>query len=248
MVKIGTLVVLILLAVSEQQVPVTPAPATPEWRLGFDLGNMVILEAPELNPGNNEENSTSDLRLNVLAFSNTRVDSSRLLNTRQWAVLDQHGNVRQREFRWLGAFAAYYLVWSPAIQTVGPIRPQQAPSQDRIVFGVAGLPGPPPQVRTRLTQTPWKNEAPVESPDDLPVGYTEAKQDLRSSPLNGLHPVVYGSSMLALVRKRVEKLWLLNYGDPDLTRGTHPWGIFMETSTGLNALYVYRPPGNDGDV
>jgi hypothetical protein len=46
--------------------------------------------------------------------------------------------------------------------------------------------------------------------------------------------------MLALVQKRVEKLWLLNYADPDLSRGTRPWGIFKETPAGLIPVFISR--------
>src|SRR5207247_2783956 len=31
-------------------VPFTPEPRQLQWRIGFDLGNATILEAPELNP------------------------------------------------------------------------------------------------------------------------------------------------------------------------------------------------------
>src|SRR5437016_7842800 len=33
-------------------VPFTPEPRQLQWRIGFDLGNATILEAPELNPAN----------------------------------------------------------------------------------------------------------------------------------------------------------------------------------------------------
>src|SRR5262245_9815665 len=92
------------------EAPVTPPPARPEWRLGFDLGNMTILETPELQPENNGEYSIANFRLRWISLSKTRIDSAKLVNPRQWAVLDQHGNVRQREFRWLAAVGGYYLV------------------------------------------------------------------------------------------------------------------------------------------
>ena len=53
---------------------------------------------------------------------------------------------------------------------------------------------------------------------------------------------LYGTSIEALIRNRVSKLWLLNYSHPDTTMGTHPWGIFQENSAGsLEPLYVYKP-------
>src|SRR5262245_44104198 len=162
---------------TEEQAPVTPPPAKPEWRLGFDLGNMTVLETPELQPGNNGEYSAANFRLRWISLSKTRIDRTRLVNPRQWAVLDQHGNVRQREFRWLAAVGGYYLVSTAAAQLTN-LQPQQTPRPENVVFGVAGLDGPQPQVRTRLTQTPWKNDAPIERADDLPPNYQAVRQTL----------------------------------------------------------------------
>jgi hypothetical protein len=240
-----------------EQVPLTAAPPAPEWRLGFDLGNVVIIETPELNPGGNEAlarreaqtvlpDAAAALVLNILPFSKVRTESRGLLNPRQWAVLDQHGNVRQREFRWLAvlqgqaaaARGGYHLASGSAVRSPGPVVPERAPSQENIVFAAAGLPGPPPQVRTRLTQTPWREGIPVESPDDLPVGYGAARTRLAPASPDGARRVLYGSSMRALLQKRVETLWLLNYGDPDLKRGSHPWGIFIAGPMGLLPVYI----------
>ena len=244
-------------AVKEGQAPVTPRPQTPEWRLGFDLGNVVILETPELNPQDDEGFARREaqrllpampnsLGLMVLPFANERIASQRFVNTLQWAVLDQHGNVRQLRFSWLGAFAGndasnqggYHLVSSASIVSTGLVKPDRAPSADNIVFGLAGLSGLPPQVRTRLTQTPWRNGLPVESPDDLPDGYANVKTILDASPENGVHRIVYGSSMKAMVNGRVEKVWLLNYGAANAVSGPHSWGIFVEEPTGLRSLFA----------
>jgi hypothetical protein len=226
-------------AQTEEQAPVTPPPPKPEWRLGFDLGNMTILETPELQPENNGEYSAANFRLSWISLSKTRIDAARLVNPRQWAVLDQHGNVRQREFRWLAAVGGYYLVSTTAAQIAG-LQPQQTPRPENVVFGVAGLNGPPPQVRTRLTQTAWKNDAPIERADDLPQNYQAVRQALYANAPDADRRVVYGSSMLALVEGRVAKLWLLNYADPDLFRGTRPWGVFKETPAGLIPVFISR--------
>ena len=223
----------------EEQAPVTSPPAKPEWRLGFDLGNMTVLEVPELQPESNGEYSIANFRFRWISLSKTRIDAARLVNPRQWAVLDQHGNVRQREFRWLCAVGGYYLVWTATPQIIG-LQPQQTPRPENVVFAVAGLAGPPPQVRTRLTQTPWKNDAPIERADDLPENYATARQALYANAPDANRRAVYGSSMLALIQKHVEKLWLLNYADPDLSRGTRPWGIFKETPAGLTPVFVSR--------
>jgi hypothetical protein len=247
------------------EVPATAAPPTPEWRLGFDLGNLVILETPELNPGGNEAaarrvaqallpDTPAALVLNVLPFLKVPTESRGLLNTRQWAVMDQHGNVRQREFRWLAvlqgqaatARGGYHLASGAAVRAPGPIVPDRTPTQENIVFAAAGLPGPPPQVRTRLTQTPWRDGIPVESPDDLPAGYAAAKARLAPFSPDAARRIVYGSSMRALLQKRVETLWLLNYGDPDLKRGSHPWGIFIAGPVGLLPVYIATAVEHDG--
>jgi hypothetical protein len=246
----------------EQQVPVTPAPSTPEWRFGFDLGNVVILETPELNPGGEESaarreasallpDNPAALALNLLPFSKVRTEPRGLVNTRQWAVLDQHGNVRQLEFHWLAvlqgqaatARGGYHLA-SAALRAAGSIVPARPPSQENIVFAVAGLPGPPPQVRTRLTQTPWREGIPVESPDDLPAGYADVKTRLAPASPDGARRILYGSSMRALLQKRVENLWLLNYGNPDLKQGSRRWGIFIAGPMGLLPVYIAAAADN----
>src|SRR5438093_453980 len=43
-----------------EEVPTTPSPVKPEWKLGFDLGNVVILETPELNPRGSEQSARSE--------------------------------------------------------------------------------------------------------------------------------------------------------------------------------------------
>ena len=45
---------------SPTAVPYTPEPRPLQWRLGFDLGNAVILETPELNPENNFKSAVEE--------------------------------------------------------------------------------------------------------------------------------------------------------------------------------------------
>src|SRR5262249_29249646 len=41
-------------------VPFTAEPHQLQWRIGFDLGNVVILETPELNPENDTKSATRE--------------------------------------------------------------------------------------------------------------------------------------------------------------------------------------------
>ena len=76
---------------------------------------------------------------------------------------------------------------------------------------------------------------------DLPAGYEAAKQLIDDPNGDGQQRFIYGTSIEALIQNRISKLWLLNYSHPDTAMGTHPWGIFLERSGGLEPLYVYKP-------
>jgi len=135
----------------------------------------------------------------------------------------------------------YHLV-SLAAMPVDPflgVRKEPAP-QD-LIFGFAGPIKGRIQLRTKLEETTWKDLLPVEDPATLPMGYEAAKQLLDDHSADGQQRFLYGTSIEALVRNRLSKLWLLNYSHPDTTMGTHPWGIFVEEAGGLQPLYVYKP-------
>src|SRR5205823_4866003 len=80
-----------------------------------------------------------------------------------------------------------------------------------------------------------------EDPANLPAGYETAKQLLDDHAVDGAQRFLYGTSIEALIKNRLNKLWLLNYSHPDTTMGTHPWGIFVEEAGGLKPLYIYKP-------
>jgi hypothetical protein len=111
------------------------------------------------------------------------------------------------------------------------------------VFGFAGRSKGRLQLRTKLSETKWENLLPVEDPAGLPSGYDKAKQLLDDGKA-GTQRYLYGTSIEALVRNRMSKLWLLNYSHPDTTMGTHPWGIFMEDGSDLQPLYIFKPNGS----
>ena len=242
-------------------VPYTLEPRQVQWRLGFDLGNAVILETPELNPQNNFKLAVEeadrilpnpDLRfgLALLPFTNINVRREQLLNPRQWTIMDLEGRTRQKNFQGIGLFmgsqmttteGGFHLVSVAAMPTEPFMGVRQEASSENLVFGFAGN-LKSKHVRTKYSETKWENSLPVESAADLPTGYEAAKQ-LLDDPQNAApQRFLYGTSIESLIRNRAGKLWLLNYSHPDTTMGTHPWGIFMERPDGsLESLYIYKP-------
>src|SRR5437773_11927008 len=84
---------------SPTAVPYTPEPRPLQWRLGFDLGNAVILETPELNPENNFKSAVEEverilphpdpsLGLALLPFMKVNVRSDQQLNPQRWTSMD----------------------------------------------------------------------------------------------------------------------------------------------------------------
>ena len=253
-------------APSPTAVPVTPEPRQLQWRIGFDLGNATVLEAPELNPADDFKLAVAEAQrvlprpvlsfgLALLPFSKVNSRNQRLLNPRQWTVLDLLGKASHKTFQGLGVFmgtrmtsteGGYHLV-SVASMPVDPflgVRKEPAP-QD-LIFGFAGLMKGKMLIRTKLSETKWDNLLPLEdAAADLPAGYDTAKQLLDDHTADGQLRFLYGTSIEALVRNRSSKLWLLNYSHPDTTMGAHPWGIFVEESGRLQPLYVYKPSNTE---
>jgi hypothetical protein len=273
--------------------PFTAQPRQLEWRIGFDLGNAVILEAPELNPENDERSECKPDRaqplcnvklavreaerllpspplefgLALLPASKVTTRAGALVNPRQWTILDLKGKTDRKTFQALGVFmgrrmtsteGGYHLV---SVQSM-PITPflglRREPAPEDLIVGFAGPLKGKPQIHTKLSETKWEKSLPVEDPANLPPGYLSAKQLLddhssgaerepdRAKPQDGQQRFLYGTSIEALIRNRLSKLWLLNYSHPDTTIGTHPWGIFVEEAGGLQPLYIYKPP-DSGD-
>ena len=244
----------------------TPAPYTPEprqvqWRLGFDLGNAVVLETPELNPQNSVKSAVEEadrilpdpeLRfgLALLPFTKLNIRREQLVNPRQWTIMDLDGRTKQRNFQGIGVFmgsqmttteGGFHLVSMAAMPTEPFMGVRQEPSGENLVFGFAGS-LKSKHVRTKLSETKWENSLPVEDTADLPSGYATAKELLDDAGTAAPQRFLYGTSIEALIRGRASKLWLLNYSHPDTTMGTHPWGIFVEKPDGsLESLYIYKP-------
>jgi hypothetical protein len=247
-------------APSPTPVPYTPEPRLPQWRLGFDLGNAIILEAPELNPENNFKRAVDEAErllphpdlgfgLALLPFMKVNTRREQLVNPRQWTVMDLVGKTRQRSFQGIGVFmgtqmnsteGGYHLVSIGAMPVEPFMGVRQEASGKNLIFGFAGS-LKSKHVRTKSFETKWENLLPVEDAADLPAGYEAAKQLLGDSNGDSQQRFLYGTSVEAIIRNRVTKLWLLNYSHPDTTMGTHPWGIFVEQSGGLEPLYIYKP-------
>jgi hypothetical protein len=246
----------------------TPEPRQLQWRIGFDLGNALILEAPELNPDKDAKSAIQEAEriltnpalnfgLALLPASKVKFRTDQLVNPKQWTILDLHGNTTHKTFQGLGVFmgrrmtsteGGYHLV---SLQTM-PVSPflgvrKEAAPED-LLIGFAGPTKGKLQLHTKLTETKWENLLPVEDSATLPAGYAAAKELLDDHSSDGQQRFIYGTSIEARIRNRPAKLWLLNYSHPDTTMGTHPWGIFEETGGGLEPLYIYKPATGDAFV
>jgi len=247
-------------------VPFTPEPRSTQWRIGFDLGNAVILETPELNPKGDSglaleeaERLLPDPSLSFgLAFLpfNRITTTAQLLNPRQWTTIDLQGEVTSRTFLGIGVFmgrrmssseGGYHLVSVPLAPSSPFLGLRRQASSEDLIFGFAGAVKRKPQIRTRLSETRWENLLPVEDAAALPFGYEAARQLLGGDEATDQPRFLYGTSIEALVQNRSSKLWLLNYSHPDTTMGNHPWGIFAERPGGLDPLYIFKPAKSDND-
>src|SRR5262249_33273666 len=90
-------------------VPFTAEPRQSQWRIGFDLGNALVLEAPELNPENEIPSAVReadrtlprpglDVGLGLLPASKVSFKNDRLVNPRQWTILDLHSKTSRKSF------------------------------------------------------------------------------------------------------------------------------------------------------
>ena len=245
---------------SPTAVPYTSEPRPLQWRLGFDLGNAVILETPELNPESNFKSAVEEAErilphpdlsfgMALLPFIKVNVRRDQLLNPQKWTIMDLQARTRQRSFQGIGLFmgsqmttteGGYHLVSVAAMPGNPFMAVRKEASGENLIFGFAG-PLKTKHVRTKFSETKWENSLPVENAD-LPAGSEAAKQLLDDSTNAAPQRFLYGTSIEAFIRNRVSKLWLLNYSHPDMTMGTHPWGIFLEKPDGsLESLYVYKP-------
>jgi hypothetical protein len=249
---------------SPTPVPFTREPRQLQWRIGFDLGNATILEAPELNPKSDYRlavreaervipNPLLSYGLALLPYSKINVANSDLVNPRDWTVLDLQGRTARKSFSLLAVFmgsrmttteGGYHLVSLPATPADPFLGTRKDPSPDDVVFGFAGPIKGHMHLRTKAFETKWENLLPVEDPASLPAGYETAKNLLDDGKNEGQR-FLFGTSIEAMVRNRLNRLWLLNYSHPDTTKGAHPWGIFEEDAGGLQPLYIYKPAGTD---
>src|SRR5262245_46835267 len=247
------------------RVPFTPAPRQLQWRIGFDLGNAVILETPELNPQSDVRSAVGeaervlgapflDFGLGLLPVSNVAIQNQQLVNPRQWTILDLQGKATRKAFQALGVFVGkrmttteggYHLISLPEMASSPFLGVRKEPSPQDVIFDFAGHVKGKLQIHTKLSETKWENLLPVEDEAGLPAGHNSAKELLDDHSADGQQRFLYGTSIQAIIRNRISKVWLLNYSHPDTTLGTHPWGIFIEEAGGLQPIYIYRPPNSD---
>lgn len=239
----------------------TPEPRQVQWRLGFDLGNALILETPELNPQNDPQaaiqeaervlpNAGLPLGLALLPASKVSIQSQRLVNPKKWTILDLRGKTEQKSFQALGVFmgtrltsreGGYHLVSLPLMSSSPFLGLRKEPANEDLILGFAGPIKGKLQIHTRFSETKWENLLPVEDPAALPAGFESAKQLLDDHASDDHQRFFYGTSIEALIRNQIRKLWLFNYSHPDTTVSTHPWGIFLEENGQLQPLYIYKP-------
>ncbi len=250
---------------SPTPVPFTAEPRQAQWRLGFDLGNIEILETPELNPENDFKAAVREAErilphpllsfgLALLPYMKVNTRSQQLVNPRQWTLLNLQNRTRQRTFQGIGVFmgdrmttteGGYHLVSTLAMPRDPFVGLRKEPSPDDLIVGFAGNPKGKLQLRTKLSETKWENLLPVEDPSGLPAGYEAAKELLDPHDPGGSERFLYGTSIEASIRNRIGKLWILNYSQPDTTKGSHPWGVFLEEPGGLQPLYVFKPAAGE---
>jgi hypothetical protein len=268
---VGILALTLSLVGQTQDPPApTPIPFTPEsrqsqWRIGFDLGNAVILETPELNPDGDFKSAVReaerilpnpflDFGLALLPVAKVSVRTPQLLNPRQWTILDLHGKTSRRTFQGLGVFmgrrmpsseGGYHLVSLATMASEPFLGVRKEPAPEDVIFGFSGSIKSKTQIHMKLAETKWENLLPVEDTANLPAGYESAKQLLDDHPPEGQQRFLYGTSIEAFMRDHLSTLWLLNYSHPDTSMGRHPWGIFLEENGGLQPLYIYKPSDSD---
>jgi len=235
--------------------------------MGFDLGNALIVETPELNPKGDPKLAIEEAErvlpdpqlssgLALLPFSKIVTENQQLLNPKQWTVVDLQGKTAKHVFQSVGVFmgrrmtsteGGYHLVSLPLVPSSPFLGVRRQASSEDLIFAFAGPLKKKIMVQTRLSETRWENLLPVENAADLPPGYETAKQLLNDNALSDQPRFLYGTSIQALIRNQTTKLWLLNYSHPDTTMGTHPWGIFAERSGGLEPVYVSKPAKSDNE-
>jgi hypothetical protein len=238
-----------------------------QWRIGFDLGNAIILETPELNPKGDPKLAVEEAEralpdpalsfsLALLPFSKITTQAQQLVNPKQWTIVDLQGKTTHHTFQSIAVFmgrqmtsteGGYHLVSLPLVPSTPFLGVRRQASAESLIFAFAGPLKRKLVVQTRLSETRWENLLPVEDPAGLPPGYEVAKQLLDDGGTQEQRRFLYGTAIQAMVQNRETKLWLLNFSHPDTTMGTHPWGIFAERQGGLEPLYISKAARSDNE-
>jgi len=250
------------------RVPTSPAPATPEWRLGFAAAEKVFFI--ELLPSNQEicderdelvSTVTASLELHegavALPFEKaTLLQNVSIVNPQEWTVVDVQGKVWRESFAKLatffgeGNYGGYYLA-SESFR--GEEQSIEWPSDQNLIFAIANAPAHPPKVRLPLSSIPTgEYGSPIEDPDFLPSDYRNilnlpevlATLGDRLDTLNVRSALVFGNSIQALIDEEAKTLWLLNYDwsedSTSLAEGCKLWGIFRIAGSAFAPLFLSK--------
>jgi hypothetical protein len=153
---------------SPSPAPFTPEPRDLQWRIGFELGNAIILETPELNPNKNYRLAIRDAErllpnpllswgLALLPYRKLEIVPSQLINPRDWTILDLQNKTVRKTFQLVGVFmgtrmttteGGYHLVSLPVMPRDPFLGIRKEPSPETLVFGFAGRSKARPQLRT----------------------------------------------------------------------------------------------------
>ncbi len=234
------------------------------WKIGFRVGNTYVLEMPELGEVSADlVREFSDdappldpafARLRIVPLDRLRESANPLVNPERWTVLGLDGTEQSVRFSMLGyvegaAFVeAWHLVSEDAERLAPFVEVDSWITDETLIIGIGNSVPPRMEVRRKLRETPWENDLPVQGPEHFPEGYDEAKRVLASEDAAS-ERYLSGTSIEAMVGGRVAEVWLLNYGAPDMSVGSHPWGIFVSSEGVLEPIYEFRSePWNGGQA
>ena len=226
------------------------------WRLGFRVGSAYVLETPELGevpPELMRELSEAAAALEpeftylrIVPMDRLGDAAESLINPERWTLISLDGTERRAGFPLAGYIDGatftgdWHLVSEDAEGLDSPLQADTWITEEALVIGIADGPDRSRgEVRKRLLETPWEDELPLQDPEYFPPGSEEARSLLAPED-SATDRHLYGSSIEAMVGGGVEDVWLLNYGAPDLTVGSHPWGIFVSSEGRLEPIYVFR--------
>ena len=250
-------------------IPFSDYPSKQEWRMGFRGYDYIYFL--ELQPYDKETCKEKDVLLHdarnryglppyypftvSLSFSNAnKLKSSKILNPKEWTIIDINGFAQQMSFTQLAAFyddtgcGCWYMGSKSLREKKQVFSPVNLINDHNIVFGIAGKIKKAPKVRRPITNQ-------TDDPYFLPnshktlLSLPELKNHLgkdydtfkKSAKLD------YGNSIKAVIQKgkQPEVLWLFQWitEENDLNELT-VWGIFNFKNGKLTPLFLSKSTVN----